>query len=229
MNKLYGKYLAGALCAAAMLVTGICQANVIVLTFEGIGNNASINDFYNGGTDSDGNSGPDYGINFSSDSLGLIDAEAGGTGNFAHEPSPDTAAYFLSGGAAVMNVAAGFTTGFSFYYTAINQPGSVVVYAGPNGTGNILASIALSITSASCSGDPAGDFCQFDPIGVTFMGTAMSVAFGGTANQVAFDNITLGSATPGGGGVPEPGVLGMFGLGLLLIGGAAWRKRRLAS
>ena len=42
--------------------------------------------------------------------------------------------------AAQMNVPAG-DTGFSFFYTAINNPGFVRVYDGLNGTGNILAEI----------------------------------------------------------------------------------------
>jgi hypothetical protein len=232
MGKLSRYSLIGVLCSAAMLVTGICQADIIVLTFEGVGDQAAVNDFYNGGTDSQGNSGTDYGINFSTTSLGLIDADAGGTGNFANEPSPSTILFFLSGGAATMNVAAGFDTGFSFFYTSINNPGSIVVWSGLNGTGDILASIDLSATNANCSGDPNGQFCQFDPIGVTFDGIAHSVDFGGVANQVGFDNITLGSAIPGGGGgtgVPEPGMLAMFGFGLLLVGGAVWKKRRLAN
>ena len=71
MNKFCRSSLIGVLCTTAMLVTGICQATT-VLTFEGVGDQAAVNDFYNGGTDSAGNSGPNYGINFSSTSLGLI-------------------------------------------------------------------------------------------------------------------------------------------------------------
>jgi len=96
------------------------------LTFEGVGNLASVNDFYNGGTDSAGHSGPNYGINFSSNSLGLIDSSAGGSGNTGNDPSGVTNLVFLDGSAATMNVAAGFDTGFSFYYAA-NFSTSVVI------------------------------------------------------------------------------------------------------
>ena len=199
------------------------SASVVVLDFEGIGNTASINDFYNGGTDSAGNSGVNYGINFSSASLGLIDSDAGGTGNFANEPSASTIAFFLSGSAATMNVAAGFDTGFSFFYSAF-QDAFVTVYSGLNGTGSVLATLNLltNFNNGGCVGDPNGGACHWDPVGVSFLGTAHSVDFGGVANQAGFDNITLGSATPG---LPEPEswVLLIGGFGLT---GAAMRRRK---
>lgn len=227
MSKLFRASIFGALCSAAMLVCGISHATT--LTFEGVGDECAINDFYNGGTDACNNSGTNYGIGFTSASLGLIDADAGGTGNFANEPSPSTALFFLSSDRATMNVAAGFDTGFSFYYSANADDTFVNVWSGLNGTGTLLATINLARNwnNDGCTGDPGGQYCHWDPIGVLFSGTAMSVDFGGTANYVAFDNVTLGSDIPG--GVPEPGALGMFGLGLLLIGGVAWRKRRLAT
>jgi len=100
-----------ALCAASALVGSAAYAGPVTLTFEGVGNVASVNDFYNGGTDSQGHSGVNYGINFSSNSLGLIDGAAGGSGNTGNDPSGVTNLIFLDGGAATMNVAAGFDTG----------------------------------------------------------------------------------------------------------------------
>ena len=169
------------------------------ITFEGLRDGESINQFYNGGTGGSGSGpGANYGISFSPNALAVIDLDAGGSGNIGGEPSPDTAMYFRSG-TAVMNVAAGFTTGFSFYYTAVNSPSSVTVYDGLNGTGNVLATLALPVTPYNGAPDPNGIFSPFVPIGVSFAGTARSVDFGGTVNQVAFDNITIGSATPGNG------------------------------
>ena len=204
-------------------------ASTVVLDFEGLQNLEAVNGFYNGGTGGNGSSGTNYGIGFSTDSLAIIDSDAGGSGNFANEPSPSTVLFFLSGGAAVMNVAAGFDTGFSFFYSAINNPGVVNVYDGLNGTGNILASLNLALTGTSCSGDPSGQFCSWAPVGVTFSGTAFSVGFGGTQNQIAYDNITLGSSTPGGGGnvVPEPGTWAMMLIGFGAIGFTMRRRKRL--
>jgi hypothetical protein len=76
-----------------------------------------------------GHRGTNYGINFSSTSLGSIDRDAGGTGNFANEPSANTIVAFLVGSAATMNVAAGFDTGFSFFYSS-KENGFVNVYDG---------------------------------------------------------------------------------------------------
>lgn len=200
--------------AGLIFATGSAVAAPIVLDFEGVGDKASVGNFYNGGTDSQGNSGPNYGVGFSDTSLGVVDLDAGGSGNIANEPSPDTALFFQSGGAATMNVAAGFDT-LSFFYAAINQPGAVTVYDGLNGMGNILANQDLSITSANCSGDPSGRFCAFDPISVLFAGAAQSVDFSGVANEAAFDDIALNTQIAG--DVPEPASVATLGLGLVLI------------
>ncbi|MGA9422605.1 MAG: hypothetical protein WBW61_09590 [Rhodanobacteraceae bacterium] len=177
----------------------------VVLDFEGLGDQEAVNEFYNGGTGGSGSGpGANYGVSFSTNSLALIDSDDGGSGNFGGEPSPDTILFFLSGAAATMNVPGGFTTGFSFFYSAINNPGVIRVYDGLDATGNLLATLDLPLTPAGGAPDPTGDFSPLVPIGVTFAGTAMSVDFGGTVNQVGFDNITLGSGTPGGGGPPPP-------------------------
>ena len=184
------------LVAGALL---LCGAPVMAqtLTFEGLNNGEAIGQFYNGGLGGSGSGpGTNHGIFFSSNALAIIDSDAGGTGNIGGEPSPDTVMYFTSG-TAIMSVPAGFTTGFSFYYSAVNNPASITVYDGLNGTGNVLATLALPTTPYNGAPDPNGPFSPFVPIGVTFAGTARSVDFGGTVNQVAFDNITIGSATPG--------------------------------
>jgi hypothetical protein len=219
----FGLLAAGIIAAAAISISQPAAATT-VLTFEGVGNTASVNNFYNGGTDSAGHSGTNYGIAFSSNSLGLIDFDAGGTGNFGNEPSPNTILFFLSGGAATMNVAAGFDTGFSFFYSG-DLAGTVNVYSGLNGTGDLLASLVLAANAGNCSGDPNGTpYCNWTNFGVLFSGTAHSVDFSGTADRIGFDNITLGSNVAGG-AVPEPGTWAMMLLGFGAIG-VAFRRRR---
>lgn len=219
------KWLLAAAAAATLASAAFgASAATTVLTFEGVGDEASINNFYNGGTDSAGDSGVNYGISFTSDSLGIIEDSAGGTGNFSNPPSGKTVAFFLSGAGDTMNVAAGFDTGFSFYYAdQVGFTGNVSVFDGLGGTGSLLATLSLPSTP--------NPYTVFVPVGVTFAGTAKSVVFGGAANYIAFDDITLGSATAGGGapaGVPEPATWTMLLAGFGGIGALMRRRRSLA-
>jgi len=211
------------------IVLGVCllfalaaipaSADTVVLTFEGLQDYEPILEYYNGGSGGSGSGpGPNYGISFGSDALALIDADAGGSGNFANEPTPDTIAFFLTGPGVVMNVPGGFEVGFSFFYTSVSYSGSVTVYDGLDGTGNVLAVLDLVANGSSCGGDPSGDFNCWTPFGVNFNGVAKSVNFGGVANQIGFDNITLGSEIPGNGGeIPEPGTMLLAGSALLAL------------
>ncbi|PZX57033.1 thrombospondin type 3 repeat-containing protein [Algoriphagus ratkowskyi] len=171
--------------------------DIFVLDFEGLGNLDNINNFYNGGTSGSGFSGPNYGVEFGV-ALAIIDSDAGGTGNFANEPSPSTVMFFLDENQAFMNVSAGFDTGLSFFYSSATSDGFVSVYDALNGTGNLLGTIVLALNyNINCTGDPTGQFCNWDPIAVPFEGTAKSVVFSGASNSIAFDDVTFGSTTPG--------------------------------
>jgi hypothetical protein len=200
----------------------------IVLNFEGLGDLDEILQYYNGGLSSyNFGPGPNYGVYFGGTTLSVIDGDNGGSGNFANEPSPNTVMFFLSGGGAVMNVPAGFTTGFSFYYTSA-YPGTVYVYDGLDGTGNILVTAPFpALPLGTIGGDPSGYFDNWQPFGVAFSGTAKSVAFTGVENQCGFDDVTFGSITPGPAGeVPISNWALFIGIGLILIA-AVVRFRRL--
>ena len=193
----------------------------IVLDFEGIGNFNPVGNFYSA-----------QGVTFSPDTLALVDVEAGGTGDFANEPSASTVMFFLDASNAKINVADGFSTAVSFFYSSLT-PATVKVYAGLEGTGSLLGSLSLAAQYAdNCVGDPSGQFCNWSTVGLSFAGIAKSIDFGGAANQTTFDDITLGAATPGnpenpgnpGSDVPEPTTLALFGVALAGMG--AVRRRR---
>lgn len=211
------------------LVSVLCgtpvSAGIIVLDFEGAGNSAQLLGFYNGGTDSRGLSGTNYSIQFGSNALALRDKDIGGSGNFANEPSPDTVMFFMTG-SATLNYSPGFKTGFSFFYSA-KYASRVFIYDDLNASGNLLASInLLPQYTDSCAGDPTGTYCNWTPIGASFDGIAKSVDFGGTVMHTGYDNVTLGSATPGGApqissfqsraiSLPEPATWLLLSLGLM--------------
>lgn len=226
-----------ALSAAALAAFGSANAAVVVLDFEGVNATypsgyATVGEFYNGGNSGDGTTGTNYGISFSREALAIClnsttvfcsNTSRGGQGD---PNSQKGGLFFLSGTQTYMNIAAGFDTGFSFFYAAINNPGAVKVYEGENGTGTLLATVNLPTTTSACSGYSAG-FCPFKAAGVAFSGVAHSVSFAGVADQVVFDDVTFGSKDPGQpNDVPEPASFGLVGLALL--GLAASRKRKAA-
>ncbi len=215
--------------AAAALVAFSANAAVDVLDFSGLQNNEAVLSYYSGGTGSLGSTGgPNYGIVFGSDTIACGSQLQGGSCNTAEIPGGPGAkiVYFLTGPGDVMNVAGGFDTGFSFFYSATGFTGAVTVYDGLNGTGNVLATLNLSLTPAA--GDPGcqgESYCPFEAAGVTFAGTARSVNFSGTANYIGFADITIGSSSAGGlPAVPEPANIGLMMAGLAVVAGVARRR-----
>lgn len=231
------KILCAGVALGAMSVPA--QADVVSLNFEGVNATypsgfAQILEFYNGGTSSAGTSGTNYGVSFGSNALALclntpgVSCSNTSRGGVGDPNSQRGGLVFLEGNETYLNFAAGFDTGFSFNYSAPNTTGSVMVYDGLNGTGNLLATVNLGLTPSNCGGEYGAVYCPFVAAGVTFSGTARSIAFGGVANYIVFDDVTFGSATPGpGNGVPEPAewALMLTGFGLAGAGLRSHRKR----
>jgi len=189
---------------AGLLAGGSVMATPITMDFNGLVNGTSVKQYYNGGCTSKNLvgqrscGGPDYGVIWKDATV--LDDYAG----------------LALSDHAVMSIAAGFTGGLSFdYYNLTNVlfDGRVSVYSNPNGNGTLLAQVDLAHRSS---------WTSFD---MTFDGLARSVVFEGTPLfATGFDNLTLGlnAPTP----VPEPAAIGVFGLGLLMMGAFVGLRRR---
>jgi hypothetical protein len=198
-----------AVALAAPALSPAWAANTVI-TFETVTSFASIANFYNGGTDSQGNSGPNLGVSFGPDALGLVNDVLGPY--FSNAPSP-VGVMAPVGPDATMNVAAGFVDSISFYYSSDALATSAVnVWSDLNGTGQLLASFNL-VANAQASGCSDSPYCRFDQLFSTFAGVAHSVTF---SAPVGIDNIAITA-------VPEPASMLLMALG---VSGLLLARRR---
>lgn len=189
--------------ALALCVASPAFAANVLIDFEAVTSFASVAEFYNGGSDSAGASGPALGVSFGGDALAFANDELGPY--FSHAPSP-LGVMAPVGAEATMNVATGFTGTVSVWYAATGFVAQGVnVWSGLDGSGKLLASFNLvDNASNGCSDSP---FCHFDQLSASFHGVAKSITFGNGAGVAAFDNIAISA-------VPEPTAALLMSLGL---------------
>lgn len=171
---------------ALLLLGGRASAQQFTLNFDGMQNLEFVGQFYNGGYGGSGSGpGPAYGVTFSPDNGARVSTTiVGGQTvlfmnniDFNSEMEPLT-----------MNVEGGFTGQFSFQYATPNSSpaGSVTIYDGPDGTGNVLATASLP----GMSGSPLYNASSNPPVVLQFTGTARSVRFVLRGGAADLDNIT---------------------------------------
>ncbi|NTU53036.1 MAG: PEP-CTERM sorting domain-containing protein [Chlorobiaceae bacterium] len=203
------RFLAMLALASGMLFSSV-PARAVVLTFEGVGDQGYVGNYYNGGP------GGDYGISFMH-AYTATEQGSGGSAPYATEPSPITSMSFYNidtgkWNTGSLNVEGGFFSELSFYYSSPMNTATVTVYDDLNGLGNVLASIIITPQLSS-------PYSSFDQVTLGFSGTAYSVVFSGVDSTlpVVYDNISLSP-------VPEPTSALLFGVGTLALG--LYGKRR---
>lgn len=216
------------LAAIASAAIAAPASATVTMNFESISalSGIQILNFYNGGTASNGATGSNLGVSFATNALTLClntpghpcsAASRGGQGDAA---SALTGMLFQTGTSTSLSDAAGFTSGISFFYVA-NAAGTVQIFDGVNGTGNLLASLGLSSNAVGCRAPYNADFCPFSLVTLGFSGTGRSVVFGGTAGHIVLDDISLGVVS-----LPEPASWAMMLIGFAAVGAALRRNSR---
>lgn len=145
------------------------------IDFEGVGDLSLIPEF-------DGITSPGW--------LGIIDADAGGSGNFAFEPSPETIAFWLGGPAGSREILvrdAASKVGFLYAsYVTVRLEAF-------DADGNLLDSATGPANwNSGPGGDPTGTFNQWDLLEVESQENEIArVRVSGNVNQTGIDDLKI--------------------------------------
>ncbi len=133
-------------------------------------------------------------VTFGTSWLSLVDADNGGSGNFANEPSPNTIAFFLDTNDISISLNPGVRF-VRFWYVAssVSLPIVVTAYDAANNVVSVANgnTVGTSFDGAPCVGDPNGQFCLWDQVTLTSpFNIIRSITIQGTiANQFGIDNL----------------------------------------
>lgn len=174
------------------------SAQQVTINFDGFQNLEFVGQYYNGGNGASGSGpGPDYGVTFAPDNGARISNTivAGQTVLFMNNIDFNSELEPLT-----MNVAGGFSGQFSFQYAtpSSSETGSVTIYDGPNGTGNVLVTAQLP----GMSGTPLYNASSNPPVVLSFQGTGRSVRFMLRGGAADLDNISYSA-------IQAPGLLSL--------------------
>jgi hypothetical protein len=156
------------LAVSFLLMPDSASASTLI-TFDGLKDQESIGNYYNGGLGSLGSGpGPQLGLSFSGATVRLA-SDAGGTANFLGEPSPVAALF--SPGFVTLDSSAGMLS-VSFYYSNPFGTTEIRSFSGPDLRGTILSDTLLPNTPAG----PGSAFPSFAQVTITFSGAPVSIA-----------------------------------------------------
>lgn len=187
---------------AGIAFAGMAGATTINMDFDQLGKNQYVNQYYDGGcsTKTNGNDGK---CNGPTDGISWYGAKVVKSGSNK----------LVDVSSATMSSAGGFNQ-LVFDYDFAGALFGVSFYSGTGGSGTLISQALLGVGGFCYPGTVLD--CHAD-ISLPFV--AKSAVFGTFLAYASLDNMSVVEA-------PEPGVLGVFGAGLVLLGaGVAWRRR----
>ena len=157
-----------------------------VITFEGLSNGSPI--------------GTVSGVKFGSAWFTLVDSDAGGSGNTANEPSPETAAYIPDGQYSRKDTRITFlhpVNQVSFYYSLNTDYGNLKVYFYNSG-GSLLGTRNMNKCTTiycgiSCEGDPDGGYCSWIKLSFNAKNIAYMQFYPADDTKWIIDNLVFAS------------------------------------